>query len=149
MCGIAGIFSLQEKISPRWVKSMTERIHHRGPDDEGYLGVDTRAGKVTQWGGKDSKVTLPSIDSVKDPNINLFFGHQRPERYHCNQCIDTPRPLSYSLSHSNSDCDTFVTLYYQFRQFNSNYLKLLVFVLSGTKGRGFESPIARLVKSST
>jgi len=77
MCGIAGIFSLQEKISPQWIKTMAERIRHRGPDDEGYLGIDTRAGKVTQWGGKDSKVTLPSIDSVKDSNINLFLGHRR------------------------------------------------------------------------
>jgi asparagine synthase (glutamine-hydrolysing) len=35
MCGIAGIFSFQEKVELRQIKQMTDIISHRGPDAEG------------------------------------------------------------------------------------------------------------------
>lgn len=35
MCGIAGIVSFNKTISEREIKSMTDVIHHRGPDGEG------------------------------------------------------------------------------------------------------------------
>ena len=38
MCGIAGCLSLAAEAGPDepWVRSATERITHRGPDDEGF-----------------------------------------------------------------------------------------------------------------
>jgi len=42
MCGITGIFCWRDSIEPSWVKSMTDIIKHRGPDDEGYLSINTK-----------------------------------------------------------------------------------------------------------
>ena len=37
MCGISGICSFDEpKIGEAVIKSMTDELRHRGPDDEGY-----------------------------------------------------------------------------------------------------------------
>ncbi|MGB0885185.1 MAG: asparagine synthase (glutamine-hydrolyzing) [Chitinophagales bacterium] len=35
MCGIAGIFSLNSKLNPSWIKQMTKSMAHRGPDADG------------------------------------------------------------------------------------------------------------------
>lgn len=44
MCGICGIFNLdREPISHRYIKSMTEALAHRGPDDEGHY-IDVNIG---------------------------------------------------------------------------------------------------------
>ena len=42
MCGVAGIVRLEEgvTIDPAEVRRMTEALHHRGPDDDGYLVSD-------------------------------------------------------------------------------------------------------------
>ena len=38
MCGIVGIFNLNKDIVSRNVlKSMSDKITHRGPDDKGYF----------------------------------------------------------------------------------------------------------------
>src|SRR3989338_6509366 len=42
MCGIAGIISFQEPLETRFIRSMSQILQHRGPDDEGYLAVDGR-----------------------------------------------------------------------------------------------------------
>lgn len=46
MCGICGIFNLDgEPISHRYVKTMTDALAHRGPDDEGhYIDVNVALG---------------------------------------------------------------------------------------------------------
>jgi asparagine synthase (glutamine-hydrolysing) len=46
MCGICGIFNLDgEPIPHRYIKSMTDAIAHRGPDDEGhYMDVNIAMG---------------------------------------------------------------------------------------------------------
>jgi len=40
MCGIAGIYSLQETVAPRIIQKMMNTLGHRGKDDEGYLALD-------------------------------------------------------------------------------------------------------------
>lgn len=37
MCGIAALFSFDASLDPAWLVSMTDRIQHRGPDDEGMV----------------------------------------------------------------------------------------------------------------
>ena len=44
MCGVLGIFNLDKKpINIRTVKSMAEKIAHRGPDDSGFFFDDNIA----------------------------------------------------------------------------------------------------------
>lgn len=76
MCGIAGIFSTYKSINPLWIKQMTDLLKHRGPDDEGFVGVDTSTGKVYQAIGNDSKVGGISIENLNKP-VNLLLGHRR------------------------------------------------------------------------
>lgn len=76
MCGICGIFRVKSNVSPAEILSMTNRIRHRGPDDEGYVAFNTREGKVTPLGGSDSKIYLPNILSFKE-NADLFLAHRR------------------------------------------------------------------------
>jgi len=51
VCGIFCAVSLQEKFSPeafdRFVK-LTDLVSYRGPDDSGYLALDTRTGSASQ-----------------------------------------------------------------------------------------------------
>ena len=49
MCGIAGIFRRRglDGSDPRRLRAMTDSIVHRGPDDYGYLLLDSRDGSFT------------------------------------------------------------------------------------------------------
>ena len=76
MCGIAGIFSQSKRIYPEWIKVMTDTIRHRGPDDEGYLAVDTQNKEIYTLIGDESKVDGVHIKAFDKP-ANLFLGHRR------------------------------------------------------------------------
>ena len=42
MCGIVGVLSLYKKtINLRYLKPMADKISHRGPDDAGYLCLNS------------------------------------------------------------------------------------------------------------
>jgi len=46
MCGIAGIWRLDgAPVSPERVRRMAAAMHHRGPDDEGYVALDPIGGR--------------------------------------------------------------------------------------------------------
>jgi asparagine synthase (glutamine-hydrolysing) len=55
---------------------MTESLRHRGPDDEGFLGVNFESRKVYPLMGKESRAEGPSIDDFDQP-VNLLIGHRR------------------------------------------------------------------------
>jgi len=76
MCGITGIYSFRNGLEPNWIKSMTDIIRHRGPDDEGYLAVNISNNKAISLIGNDSKVNGTHIRMYKEKN-NLFLGHRR------------------------------------------------------------------------
>ena len=76
MCGIAGIYSQKHPLERSWITSMTNAMKHRGPDDEGYLAVETHARRATPLIGADSKVSGSSIDQYQK-NAGLFLGHRR------------------------------------------------------------------------
>jgi len=55
MCGIAGLWAYnnQNILDPRLIKSMVERIAHRGPDDAGFLlQGDARQSFDRNWNGE-------------------------------------------------------------------------------------------------
>lgn len=76
MCGITGIFSYKNSVTPVWIMSMTNLLKHRGPDDEGYLAINTDKKKCISLMGKDSKINGMQIEKFKG-KANLFFGHRR------------------------------------------------------------------------
>ncbi|MBI4849814.1 MAG: asparagine synthase (glutamine-hydrolyzing) [Nitrospirae bacterium] len=76
MCGISGVFSNTHPLHASLIKSMSDTLRHRGPDDEGYLAVDLKAGAVHHLTGDDSKVEDAHIDSFRK-SANLFLSHRR------------------------------------------------------------------------
>ena len=80
MCGIFGIWNLdQQPIELTGLHRATNAIRHRGPDDEGYLLVDTRASRAISCAGPDTdrRLTLPHLDRFKSEQFDLAFGFRR------------------------------------------------------------------------
>lgn len=76
MCGISGISSKDKKIESLWIRNMSDSLKHRGPDDEGYLAIDTHRRTTTHLCGQDSTIAGLSIHHYQS-YANLFLGHRR------------------------------------------------------------------------
>lgn len=84
MCGITGVISFNQSPVIRHVRQMTNRLHHRGPDGEGYLFFSgekyfTAFGKDTSTPVKNSHLPYSpvyDIDSLNE-NCSFGFGHRR------------------------------------------------------------------------
>jgi asparagine synthase (glutamine-hydrolysing) len=80
MCGINGILSGNNDIK-RKISLMNNLLRHRGPDDEGFTGINTGSGKFQQYSGNDSilpvKNNSPHISNAGYENFDLFLGHRR------------------------------------------------------------------------
>ena len=80
MCGIFGIWNLDGAgVDPGALKIATNAIRHRGPDDEGYLLVDTHAAKAVPCAGPDTdyRLTLPDLDRFQSEHFDFAFGFRR------------------------------------------------------------------------
>jgi len=80
MCGIFGLWHLDNKpLAPATIQRATNLLRHRGPDDEGYLLVNTANNCVAQFSGQDTiaELNLPRIENVNHPSFNLAFGFRR------------------------------------------------------------------------
>ena len=80
MCGIFGLWNLDHKpIVPAKLRNATNLLRHRGPDDEGYLLVDTMKNCTDSYGGNDTmpELQLPHIDNAANESYNLAFGFRR------------------------------------------------------------------------
>src|ERR1044072_4836367 len=62
-------------LPPPAAARATTAIRHRGPDDEGYLLVDTRSGRTELCGGNDttSELSLPYIFQFAGDKFDLSF----------------------------------------------------------------------------
>jgi len=76
MCGIVGIYSYKKKVEPKWIRLATDLISHRGPDDEGFLAVNTKTKEIIPLVGNNSKINGFHIDSFNN-YADLFLGHKR------------------------------------------------------------------------
>lgn len=80
MCGINGILSGKTEINKKIVR-LNNFLKHRGPDDEGYVCINTSAGTFSVFSGDDSidciKKNYPGIDSSNIDDYNLVLGHRR------------------------------------------------------------------------
>ncbi len=80
MCGIFGILNLNgEPLDVSLVSQATNTQRHRGPDDEGYVLLNTQTGRATSCGGPDTdpRLTLPLINTFEGEPIDLAFGFRR------------------------------------------------------------------------
>ena len=93
MCGIAGSLSLNKpSVNVNYIKLMTDKIAHRGPDDAGYLCFHTGARhnksisfyhNLTDAQFKNIDDMLPVIESnsvqreLHNHDYDLYMGHRR------------------------------------------------------------------------
>jgi asparagine synthase (glutamine-hydrolysing) len=80
MCGITGIYNFKnEALNSRSLRAMTNKIRHRGPDDEGYFLTDIRENINNFAFGDDTNEDLKTslIDIKKCKSANLGFGFRR------------------------------------------------------------------------
>ncbi|HSE33415.1 MAG TPA: asparagine synthase (glutamine-hydrolyzing) [Pyrinomonadaceae bacterium] len=80
MCGIFGIWKIdRESVDITGLHQATNAIRHRGPDDEGYLLVDTRNTRAISCAGSDTdrRLTLPQLDQFRSERFDLAFGFRR------------------------------------------------------------------------
>ena len=80
MCGIVGTWNFDGRgVDLAALRRATTAIRHRGPDDEGYLLVDTRSGRAELCGGKDTtaELGLPDLSEFASGHFDLAFGFRR------------------------------------------------------------------------
>jgi asparagine synthase (glutamine-hydrolysing) len=88
MCGIAGIWRLDGgPVRPERVRRMTRAMHHRGPDDEGYVALDARGSRPPiPLGGPRTAAAArgaplpyapPAADLDDPPDYSLVIGQVR------------------------------------------------------------------------
>ena len=79
MCGIFGVWKEDGQVLPTEVIEATNQIRHRGPDDEGFLFVNTKTAKAYPHHGPDSPlfVGTDSGSVLQDETINLALGFRR------------------------------------------------------------------------
>ena len=81
MCGITGYLDLEKGIDTSIVRSMNQRIKHRGPDDEGYAFIGTD--NSIEAYGDDSLSLIKSngyyvpVDSIIGNQYFLALGYRR------------------------------------------------------------------------
>src|ERR1039458_9857272 len=78
MCGIFGTFN-PRGIDPAMLVGAVTKLRHRGPDDEGYLFVNTARGGTLACGGEDSdtRLDLPPAAGIQGAAYNLALGFRR------------------------------------------------------------------------
>jgi len=80
MCGIFGVWNLRRQaFELDTILASLGSIRHRGPDDEGYLLVDTQTQKALPCSGRDSTTLLghPRIEECITPQYDLLLGFRR------------------------------------------------------------------------
>jgi asparagine synthase (glutamine-hydrolysing) len=81
MCGIVGRWDRGNGagVAPARIEAALASIRHRGPDDEGYVYVDTRSGGVRSFGGDDTAagLDLPHVRSLDRAAGDLVLGARR------------------------------------------------------------------------
>jgi asparagine synthase (glutamine-hydrolysing) len=77
MCGICGIFDVQHRLGP--IVRMNKVQAHRGPDDEGYLFIETGTRECRLTAGEDTAgdLALPSCAEVDTSCCTLVLGSRR------------------------------------------------------------------------
>lgn len=80
MCGINGIVTRNNSLK-RKVPFLNKLLRHRGPDDEGFVMIDSGSGQYKQCSGDDSiaeiKNAHPHINSIDPENYDVILAQRR------------------------------------------------------------------------
>lgn len=81
MCGIVGGLYFEKTIDKNLCINMNNSIKHRGPDDEGFLFINTATKNYNQMSGQDTinclKNKYKSIEKISYVDYNLFLAQRR------------------------------------------------------------------------
>src|SRR5687768_11112711 len=80
MCGIFGIWNLDgAPVDLGLLRLANDSIRHRGPDDEGYLLVNTRTASAQSCAGPDTdrRLTLPDVERFEAEHFDFAFAFRR------------------------------------------------------------------------
>ncbi len=80
MCGIFGIWNLDGcPVDLGRLRRGNDLQRHRGPDDEGYVLINTRTGRWLECGGPDTagELQLPPLGSAAGGDFDLALAHRR------------------------------------------------------------------------
>ncbi|MFN8673741.1 MAG: asparagine synthase (glutamine-hydrolyzing) [Candidatus Sericytochromatia bacterium] len=87
MCGISGLFSLQDSEFLNLILPMNNTIIHRGPDDEGFIFFEKESLKPYIFGGKTTPKEIFESNEIYSPkslldknypeNSAIALGHRR------------------------------------------------------------------------
>ena len=68
MCGIVGQLSRDgSPVDVATFAAALTSLRHRGPDDEGYVAVDTATARTVAQGGSDTPADLRRLDAPYAP----------------------------------------------------------------------------------
>lgn len=80
MCGINGIITNIES-SKRKIIKMNDLVKHRGPDDEGYVLINSETNNIKQLSGNDSipyiKDNYTNINTSNFKDFDVLLAHRR------------------------------------------------------------------------
>lgn len=98
MCGIIGILS-KNPAQKRKIAILNNLLRHRGPDDEGYVCINSVDNRSEQFSGEDSvkqiKTQYTNILNASYDEYDIVFGHRRlsiidlTEKGHCPMCDES------------------------------------------------------------
>ena len=80
MCGIFGVWHFDGRpVDVENLHRATRAMAHRGPDDEGYLLADSRAGRALSCSGTDTdrRLPLPAITGHYAEKVDFAAGFRR------------------------------------------------------------------------
>src|SRR6478672_1675889 len=80
MCGINGLMSNDESTK-RKISHLNNLLKHRGPDDEGFVLINSKSDKFQQHSGNDSinyiKQKFPHISSAEFNSYDTILAQRR------------------------------------------------------------------------
>lgn len=80
MCGINGLITRDNTLK-RKIAAMNQLLRHRGPDDEGFVLIDSRSNNGAECHGDDSiaaiKERTPHINSSNVEEYDVILAHRR------------------------------------------------------------------------